>query len=222
MTGQSGDPVWEAIASIRVIRRFEDRATRGRPTSSGSCVPAAAQGAARICSAGRSSSAAIERISRRWPRSDRGPAISPARPWRSPSSRRTRGHRVRRCRSSSTSVARPRTWCSPRGSSGSEAFRRRSTSTISRGACSAIRTTSAASTSCRSATRRTRPISPGRRPRRAPRPRRDGPRGALVGRALPRPTATGTCATRSRSRRRASRRAPRHTPRAARTPPRRP
>jgi nitroreductase len=25
MTGQSGDPVWEAIASIRVIRRFEDR-----------------------------------------------------------------------------------------------------------------------------------------------------------------------------------------------------
>ena len=57
---------------------------------------------------------------------------------------------------------------------------------------------------------RPHPPTEGRRPTR---PRRDGPRRALVGR----PTATGTCAPRSRSRRPASRAGPRRRPRVART-----
>ena len=181
-------------------------AARRRPPRADPARPAGARAAPRTCSAGRSSSAATEPTSRSWRRSGRGPATSPAPP--SAIALVTPGPArppTRRCRSCSTSARRPQNmmlaaWELGIGSVPATVYDH----DLARG-CSATRTTTTASTCCRSAIRPTRPTSPGRRRPAAGGPRRDRPRGALVGRRARLYCQLELARRRSRSRRPASR-----------------
>ena len=225
--------VWEAISTKRAVRQFANRPLEAGAPRPDPARPAGEPAARRTSSAGSSSCAATGTTCAS------SSAVGPY-----------AGHlagaavgialvtpRLGGCRRTAVGHVRPRPGRRLHDARGMGARDRQRAgdglrARTSRGACSAIRRPTTASTCSRSAIRRTRPTSRrrtspaagGRSPRSSTRSAGSGGRTAELRPVRPSrpPTASGKIARRSRSRRRASRRGRRSRSTAARTASRRP